>query len=159
MNRLVLALGAGLLLSSAPRIATADEPRAPASDSPSAGRPTVELDRLDLTKVPGAVAEEAFLRQALVKEARVADWGAGRGAHIEFRVRLDALSVEESATVIRVTCAATGFLPRGRHAKSRLSFGGAPKDRQKVVHHVLEIVARGVVTRLADIERRRRTHG
>jgi hypothetical protein len=157
MKRLVAALAVGLLLCASE--ATAAEKDAPATDREPAGHPTVELDRLDLTKVPGAVAEEAFLRQMLVREARAADWGAGRGSHIEFRVRLDELSVTESATVIRVHCSATGFLPKGRHAKSQLSFGGDPKDRQKVVHHVLEIVARGVVTRLADLERRRRGRG
>jgi hypothetical protein len=158
MKRLVAALAASVLLCCASQ-ATAAENDAPAEGREPAGHPTVELDRLDLSKVPGAVAEEAFLRQMLIREARVADWGAGRGSRIEFRVRLDELSVTESATVIRVHCAATGFLPRGRHAKSQLTFGGAPKDRQKVVHHVLEIVARGVVTRLADLERRRRGHG
>jgi hypothetical protein len=121
------------------------------------GHPLVTLDRLDLTKVPLAAVDEAFLRHVLAEEAGHADWGASRGAHIEFRFRLDELSVTEEPRVLRVHCSASGFLPRGRGAKSRISFGGEPKDRQALVHHVLQIVARGVVARLSELERRRRS--
>ena len=121
------------------------------------GRPKVTLDRLDLSKVPLAATDEAFLRKALSEEARRADWGAGRGAHVEYRFRLDELTVSEAPKVLRVRCSASGSLPKGRSAKSHIAFGGAPTERQTLVRHVLEIVARGVVTRLADLERRRRT--
>jgi hypothetical protein len=122
----------------------------------SRARPSVTLDRLDLTKVPLAAADEAFLRKALADEAKKADWGAGHSARIEYRFRLDELSVTEEPRVVRVRCTASGFLPKGRGAKSHIAFGGAPNERQALVRHVLEIVARGVVTRLSDLERRRR---
>ena len=130
----------------------------PARAAPAASRsrPKVTLDRLDLSKAPLAAADEAFLRKTLAEEARRADWGAGRGAHIEFRFRLDVLEVEEEPGVLRVRCSASGSLPKGRSAKSHIAFGGAPTERQALVRHVLEIVARGVVTRLSDLERRRR---
>jgi hypothetical protein len=121
------------------------------------GQPKVTLDRLDLTKVPLARSDEAFLRKALADEARRADWGAGASAHIAFRFRLDELSVTEETRVVRVRCSASGFLPKGRRARSHIAFGGAPNERQELVHHVLEIVARGVVTRLSELERRRRS--
>jgi hypothetical protein len=121
------------------------------------GQPKVTLDRLDLTKVPLARSEEAFLRKALADEAKRADWGAGASAHIEFRFQLDELSVTEEARVVRIRCSASGFLPKGRRARSHIAFGGAPNERQTLVHHVLEIVARGVVTRLSELERRRRS--
>ncbi|HEX3597677.1 MAG TPA: hypothetical protein VHU80_21360 [Polyangiaceae bacterium] len=126
--------------------------------APSRGHPKVTLDRLDLTKTPLAAADEAFLRKALADEAKRADWGAGGGAHIEYRFRLDELSVTEEPRVVRVRCSASGFLPKGRGARSHIAFGGAPNERQAVVRHVLEIVARGVVTRLSELERRRRSH-
>ena len=131
---------------------------APASSARPAvqGRPNVTLDRLDLSKVPLAAQDEAFLRKTLAEEAARADWGAGRGAHVQFRFRLDALSVTEEPRVVRVRCSASGFLPKGRGAKSHITFGGAPQDRPALVRHVLEIVARGVVTRLSELERRRR---
>ncbi len=125
-------------------------------DPATHGRPKVTLDRLDLTKVPLSAGDEAFLRKALAEEAKRADWGAGHGARIEFRFRLDELSVSEEPRVVRVRCSASGFLPKGRGARSHIAFGGAPNERQAVVRHVLEIVARGVVTRLSELERRRR---
>lgn len=120
------------------------------------GRPEVVLDRLDLSRAPSAVPEEDYLRKALEKEARRADWGAGRTHRIEYRFRVDELTVVEERGVVRVSCTASGWLPKSRHATSRLSFGGAPEDRAKLVHHVLDLVASGVVTRLADMERKRR---
>jgi hypothetical protein len=120
------------------------------------GHPTIVLDELDLSKVPGALPEEKFLRDMLAKEVKNLDWGAGRGNRIEYRLKFEELSVEEGHAVVRVTCSARGWLPKGRQAKSRLTFGGEPSDRRAVVRHVLEIVARGVVTRLAELERKRR---
>ena len=59
--------------------------------------------------------------------------------------------------VLKVRCTAFGRLPKGKTARSKLEFGGDPKDPQKVVDHVLGIVARGVLSRLADMERDRRS--
>lgn len=139
-------------------LAPADARAAPPSSARPAvqGRPKVTLDRLDLSKAPLAAKDEAFLRKALTDEAGRADWGAGRGAHVQFRFRLDDLSVTEEPRVVRVRCSASGFLPKGRGARSHITFGGAPQDRPALVRHVLEIVARGVVTRLSELERRRR---
>jgi hypothetical protein len=145
-----------LAASSGAAHAAADDD-APASRASKAhGHPKVTLDRLDLTKVPLARSDEAFLRKALADEAKRADWGAGASAHIEYRFQLDELSVTEEPRVVRIRCTASGFLPKGRRAKSHITFGGAPNERQALVHHVLEIVARGVVTRLSELERRRR---
>ena len=123
------------------------------------GHPTVVLDRLDLSKTPGALPEEKFLRDLLAKEARRLDWGAGRGSRIEYRLVIEELTVSEGKNVVRVTCGAGGWLPKGRKAKSRVTFGGSPQDRRAVVRHVLEIVSRGVLTRLAELERNRRSEG
>ncbi len=121
------------------------------------GRPKVVLDQLDLAKAPLPAAEEKYLRDVLAKEARHADWGAGRKSRIPYRFRIDELDVVEEATVVRIRCAATGWLPKGRTAKSRLAFGGAPKERPELVRRVLAIVAHGVITRLAELERERRS--
>jgi hypothetical protein len=141
-----------VVLASAPVHAQASVPQAKLH-----GRPKVTLDKLDLTKVPLARSDETFLRKALAEEATRADWGAGASARIEFRFRLDELSVTEEPRVVRIRCSASGFLPKGRGARSHIAFGGAPNERQALVHHVLEIVARGVVTRLSELERRRRS--
>jgi len=123
----------------------------------SNGRPKVILDQLDLAKAPLPSSEEKYLRDVLAHEVRLADWGAGRRSQIQYRFRIDELDVVEEPSVLRIRCSATGWLPKGKTAKSRLAFGGSPKDRTELVRHVLAIVARGVVTRLAELERQRRT--
>jgi hypothetical protein len=123
----------------------------------SPGRPTVRLDRLEfLPNVPVTNAIERHVRFALRKAARRADWGAGRKAKIEFRVTVEELSVSQGDGVVRVRCTALGRLPKGKSARSRIEFSGRPNERQKIVFQVLEVVARGVVTRLAALERERR---
>jgi hypothetical protein len=71
-------------------------------------------------------------------------------------VVVEELRITEEAGVLRVRCTALGRLPRGKSARSHLDFGGDPKNRRAVVERVLEMVARGVVTRLAALERERR---
>lgn len=151
MPKVAAALFALAILAAAGAVRAEDEP-----SGRHDGHPTVVLDRLDLSKTPGAVPEEKFLRDVLAKEVRRLDWGVGRGGRIEYRLAVEELSVSEGKNVVRVTCMARGWLPKGRKAKSRVTFGGAPDDRRAVVRHVLEIVARGVVTRLAELERNRR---
>jgi hypothetical protein len=125
--------------------------------APQRGRPSVNLDALVFpTDVANAAALERHFRHMLRRAARRADWGAGRGARIEYRVVVEELTMTESDGVLRVRCTALGRLPRGKSARSHLDFGGDPKKRRAVVERVLEIVARGVVTRLAALERQRR---
>jgi hypothetical protein len=59
--------------------------------------------------------------------------------------------------VLNVHCTALGRLPGGKSARSHIAFGGNPQQRERVLKSVLEIVARGVITRLAALERARRT--
>ena len=120
------------------------------------GRPTVVLDRLE---VPPDVSRhfERHLRHTLRRIARRAQWGAGRGHRIEYRFKLERLELAHQGSVVRVTCTAVGQLPRGRTARSHLVFGGDAGKRDAVVERVLDIVARGVITRLAELERDRRS--
>jgi hypothetical protein len=121
-------------------------------------RPRVKLDRLTFpTDLPSAKEFEGHLRSTLKREARHADWGAGSSSKISYRFFVEQLELREEAGVLHVTCTALGRLPRGKSAKSHIVFGGDPRDRKKVVERVLDIVARGVVTRLAELERARRT--
>jgi hypothetical protein len=120
-------------------------------------RPTVRLDRLELP--PGLPKNSAVARhfqRHLKRSAHRADWGAKRGAKIEYRVKLEELSIREGNGVIHVRCTALGSLPKGRTTRTFIDYGGNPAQRQRVIEHVLEIVAEGVVTRLAAIERGRR---
>jgi hypothetical protein len=121
-------------------------------------RPRVKLDRLAFpTELAGAKEFESHLRLTLKREARRADWGADASSKISFRFFVEQLDLREEAGVLHVSCTALGRLPKGKSAKSHIVFGGDPHDRKKVVERVLDIVARGVVTRLAELEKARRT--
>jgi hypothetical protein len=151
---------AGLLGQSAHAVATPAPPIAPGVVPDARGRPSVRLDRLVFPEnTLGAAALERHFRSELKRAARHADWGAARGAKIEYRVTVEELAVNERDGVLSVRCTAFGRLPRNKTARSHIVFGGHPRERQRVVKHVLAIVARGVVTRLAALERaRRREH-
>lgn len=128
-----------------------------AAESPAAsGGPTVILDRLDFPVILGSSKYEKHLRKALRAAAADADWGAGPDSTIEYRFTVKTLTVEQKGDVLTVKCTAAGTLPRGRQAQSKLSFGGSPREHSELIRRVLTIVARGVITRLAEIERVRR---
>ncbi len=83
-------------------------------------------------------------------------WGAGRDATIEYRYFVTELKLTNEDGVLRIRCSAVGRLPKGRRAKSQLTFSGHPRKRDKLIRNVLTIVARGVLARLAELERARR---
>jgi hypothetical protein len=146
---LLLGLGAALpSAAAAPRETTAPTPE---------GRPRVVLDHLGF---PDSVSNGAYyerqLQEILRREARRAIWGAGRENTITYRFFVTQLAIELRGDVVHVRCQATGQLPRGKTAKATLTFSGAAKERDAVVVHVLEIVARGVIARLSELERTRR---
>ncbi len=120
------------------------------------GRPTVKLDHLEFPAMLGGKKYERYLRQALKREVREVDWGASSDSTIEYRFFVKELNISRKGDAIVVSCYAYGRLPRGRSAKSQLSFGGDPRQQSDLVKRVLRIVARGVVTRLAEMERVRR---
>jgi hypothetical protein len=121
-----------------------------------AERPTIKLDHLTFPAIPRGSYYKSHLRRSLQRETYLADWGAGADAVIEYRYRVDTLRIEREGGLVRVHCAATGELPRGKNATSRLTFSGEAAKERRLVEQVLSIVARGVVTRLAQIEHRRR---
>jgi len=149
-----------LLIVSATSLASWVAPRSAAAEPAAAraahGRPTVKLDRLDLSAAPLARLEEKFLRDVLSHEAKRVDWGVGKKSTIEYRFRVEELVAKSEGKVFRVSCTASGWLPKGRPVNSRVSFGGAPEHRDDILRQVLQIVSRGVMTRLAEMERKRR---
>jgi hypothetical protein len=121
------------------------------------GRPHIKVERVSLP--PGVPNADEYLRHlnlTLRREARRADWGAGARNTIMLRFAVEKLTFEAHAASVRVHCSAMGELPRRRTARSQLVYGGDRADETKLVKQVLEIVARGVVARLADLERTRR---
>ena len=121
------------------------------------GRPDVHLDRLDFPDhVAGSRELKSHLERVLGKEVRRVEWGAGRDNRIEYRFSVTKLELAVKGDVVEVSCTARGALPGGRTAKSQLTFSGAANQQRAVIKQVLEIVARGVINRLAQLERRRR---
>jgi hypothetical protein len=135
----------------------AEPPLIAPSEGP-AGRPHIVLDQL---VVPVATPEQQrvvkVLNQVLKREQHRVEWGAGRESRITYRFYLEQLDLSVERGVLKVRCTALGRLPKGKTARSKLEFGGDPKDPRKVIDHVLTIVARGVLARLADLERDRRS--
>ena len=126
-------------------------------EKPTDGHPTVVLNLLKFPKtVVGAKGFESHLKRSLKREAYRADWGAGRENRIEYRFEITELKYTLSDGALRTHCTAVGRLPGGQTAKSQLTFGGRVSERTALTNRVLEIVARGVITRLAELERRRR---
>lgn len=120
-------------------------------------RPKVVLDHLEFPLELGAKKYKKHLERALAQAARQADWGASSDSRIEYRFEITRLAVSsKNDRVITVSCAAVGRLPHGRSANSKLSFSGSPAERDALVKKVLTIVARGVIARLAEMERVRR---
>jgi len=154
-------LSASIVLAALPAAAAPEltERRESGSSTARRGRPKVKLERLtfpDFADTAEASYYKNHLRRSLQRETRLADWGADSESVIEYRFRIDTLRIEPRGDVLRVYCAATGELPRRKNATSRLEFSGHPSKRRQLVQRVLEIVARGVVTRLAQIEYARR---
>jgi hypothetical protein len=157
--RALLSLLVGLTLATAlPAAASAREPVLVGPEGGPEGRPHIVLDRL---VVPTNLVEhqrlEKVLQKVLKHEARRVEWGAGANSRISYRFTLEELELTVERGVLKVRCTAFGRLPKGKTARSKLEFGGDPRDARKVIDHVLTIVARGVLSRLAELERDRRS--
>lgn len=135
----------------------AREPALVGPDEGPEGRPQIVLDRLVVPlDVPETKRVSQVLEKVLKREARRVEWGAGRGNRITYRFYLEELELSVERGVLKVKCTAFGRLPKGKTARSKLEFGGDPRQARQVIDHVLTIVARGVLARLAELERDRR---
>jgi hypothetical protein len=156
--RTLVVLVATLCGAALPRAANASEPVLIGPDEGPEGRPHIVLDQL---VVPSSLPEYQRVGKVLSKllkhEQHRVQWGAGRTSHISYRFYLEELGLSVENGVLKVRCTALGRLPNGKTARSKLEYGGDAKDARKVIDHVLLIVARGVLARLADLERDRRS--
>jgi hypothetical protein len=152
---LLASLAGALTLSPA---ASAKDPALVEPEDGPAGRPHIVLDRLVVPQnFPEHQRVAKVLEKVLKHEARRVQWGAGQGDRITYRFSLEQLDVSIEGSVLKVRCTAFGRLPKGKTARSKLEFGGDARDPRKVIDHVLSIVARGVLSRLAELERDRRS--
>lgn len=134
-----VALAAGLLSAPAPALAD--------------GRTKVTWTRIDVPQAEGSAALEKTLKKLLDKAAKKASFGKAKS--VSLAVKVTELTSETKGDVHRVSCTIVGRIPGGPSARSRISFGGSPKEKAKLEKQVLTMVANAVVTRLAEIVRTR----
>jgi len=91
------------------------------------------------------------LKAALTKATKKASFGKAKG--IVLTATLVEFTSAVEGDVVHVTCAMKGRVIGHAAARSRLVFGGSPKDRAKLEKQVIEMVSRGLVARLAAIAR------
>lgn len=120
-------------------------------------RPGFHINQVTLPAgLPRDAELRKYLERAIKLAARKADFGLGPQGRVEARFVLTELSYHREGSVLSVHGRLSGRLPSGRTAESAIHFGGKPSDEARLTRQVLDILARGVVTRLADLERKRR---
>jgi hypothetical protein len=124
------------------------------SPADARGKPRIEWKTVSVPEGPDADRVARTLRSMLVRASRKADFGR-EGGKVVVSARVVQLAWEDRGDVVRLSCTVVGRLEGGPSARSRISFGGAPKDRAALEKQVLTMVANGVVTRLAEIARSR----
>lgn len=118
------------------------------------GKAQVEWKDVDAPSGPDEARLERTLRKLLVKASKKASFGDISGK-VKVSARVTELAWEDKGDVVRLSCTVVGRIEGGPSAKSRISFGGAPAQRAALEKQVLEMVANGVVTRLAEISKSR----
>jgi hypothetical protein len=93
------------------------------------------------------------LRTLLVQASRSADFGKTKS--VVLSARIVEFTSFTRGDVHRVSCTILGRVAGGPTAKSKISFGGRPAEREALEKQVLTMVANGVVGRLAQIVRAR----
>ena len=92
------------------------------------------------------------LKAHLEKAARKADFGDAD--RVTLTARIVEYRWEDRGDVVRLSCTVVGRVVGSASARSRIAFGGSPKDRGALEKQVLSMVANGLVTRLAQIASR-----
>ncbi len=131
-------------------IAVFGAPR-PADARPKANVEWTRVDAPPTTKDGARLAKS--LHQLLKEASSKADFG--KSGKVLLRARIAEYVVEHKGDVIRIRCTVIGRLEGGPSAKSRIAFGGDPKDPRALEKQVLTMVARGVTSRLAALAKAR----
>jgi len=126
---------------------------APAPIAHAKPRATVTWTRVEAPEGKQGDRLAKTLRGLLKQASRKTDFG--KSGKVSLRARITEFRVETRADVMRIHCTVVGRLEGGPSAKSRISYGGDPKDPRGLEKQVLTMVAQGVTSRLAAIVRAR----
>jgi hypothetical protein len=96
---------------------------------------------------------EATLKQVLEAEGKKARWGKRGAEAVEASLDLRQFTTTIHGDIAHISCAATGKIKGFGPVKSRFSFGGSAAEQGALEKHVLEILARGIIQRLAEMAR------
>ena len=101
------------------------------------------------------VAKE--LSKLLKTATKRADWGKRKDkkAFYALSAKVTKFEWQETAGVVHLDVVAVGKLKGGAGVKTKIRVGGKPTDRKKLEKDGLRIVAEGLVTRLAELVRRK----
>lgn len=113
---------------------------------------TVEIGEVSVPDGDAKKKETRRLRAALREAAKEADFGDVKSVTIS--AEIVEWKVEQTDDVLRVTCTLVGRLEGGKSARSHISYGGRPNERTKLEKSVVSMVARGLMTRLAQLAQR-----
>lgn len=121
--------------------------------SPSFARTPTKVEWTHIRVPEGKEADRTtkLLKTLLTQAAKKADFGKAK--NVKLSARVVQFSSERRGDVLQVSCTIVGRLVGGPTARSRISFGGDPAEREKLEKQVLSMVANGLVARLADIAR------
>jgi hypothetical protein len=122
-----------------------------AAARPKADVEWTRVDALPTAKDGARLAKN--LHQLLKEASRKADFG--KSGKVLLRARIAEYVVEQKGDVLRIRCTVIGRLENGPSAKSRIAFGGDPKDPKALEKQVLTMVAHGVTSRLAALAKAR----
>ncbi|WP_437674451.1 hypothetical protein [Sorangium sp. So ce131] len=113
----------------------------------------VEWKSVDVPAGEGQAQRARALRGLLTSASKKADFGKAKS--VVLSARIVEFTSSTRGDVHRVSCTVVGRVVGGPTARSRISFGGRPSERQALEKQVLTMVANGVVGRLASIVRAR----
>jgi len=94
-----------------------------------------------------------LLKEILEKESKKARWGKGYTDDVDATIDVREFVSSTDHEIARVTCSAVGRIAGLGTTRSKFSYGGKVEQRAQLEKHVLELVARGIVVRLAEIAR------
>ena len=122
---------------------------APLEPALARSKTKVEWSTIRVPEAKGSDKTQKMLRGFLTQAAKKADFGSAKNVKLAARV-VEFTSVKKG-DILQVSCTIVGRLVGGPSARSRISFGGNPAERDQLEKQVLSMVANGLVTRLAEI--------
>lgn len=126
---------------------------APIEPALARSKTKVEWSAIRVPEAKGGERTSKLLRGFLTQAAKKADFGAAKSVKLSARV-VEFTSVKKG-DILQVSCTIVGRLVGGPSARSRISFGGNPAERDQLEKQVLSMVANGLVARLAEIAKTR----